>query len=631
MKGRITSQIAWSSIALSATYGLAGAQSLVIDPLHAVLSRSADEVPVGQPAMTGLSTPPVIGSTGYVAFTGGVQFNGGVPAGGDALWRITPSGVLQLLAYSGQTAPGTSGQFGSFSSPIVDDAGGVAAFASVDGGGDTREGIWYFTPTGGVQKVVSERDIVGIGDERIGAGNGRRFSMARSGAIAVHSTISGTTTNTRSRMLLWQNGVLAPGPQIGSLVPNTNIPCLDSTFQSSVPSQDNTVMQPTFIDLSIYGAVRSRKGPSCSLFPNDSEEVILGFTNLAQFFVEGVPAADESGAPFGVFKAFDTALESTGTLGVIAARLETNSALGIDESNDNGIWVFNPVSAPSVVRVLREGQQVSTSEGDVYTVSSFSPQVSAALGTLAVIADLQQGNSEPLEAVLVRRAGVWTAVAVESKCSGTSSRCFRSNTSEVFGPPSVNALGEIAFTARTRGCSLVNDPIITSIHVWSPSAGLMQVVYPQERLIVSNPAMCFQLFWQNIPNGNSVGRPPTLERSNASGGQGGLTPGIGVHNGVGRLVFAASGFEISSGVLRDGVFVVEVPTVSPLCSDVDFNNDGAVFDPVDLELFIAAFSEAPCPATYCRCDGIDFNGDCSAFDPGDIDDFLSVFSEGSCS
>jgi hypothetical protein len=66
------------------------------------------------------------------------------------------------------------------------------------------------------------------------------------------------------------------------------------------------------------------------------------------------------------------------------------------------------------------------------------------------------------------------------------------------------------------------------------------------------------------------------------------------------------------------------------CNDVDFNNDGSVFDPMDIDAFLSVFSEGQCiPAEY-TCDSIDFNNDTSVFDPMDIDAFLSVFSEGPC-
>jgi hypothetical protein len=68
----------------------------------------------------------------------------------------------------------------------------------------------------------------------------------------------------------------------------------------------------------------------------------------------------------------------------------------------------------------------------------------------------------------------------------------------------------------------------------------------------------------------------------------------------------------------------------PTCDSIDFNNDGSVFDPTDIDAFLSVFSEGPCVPETATCNDIDFNNDGSLFDPQDIDAFLSVFSEGPC-
>jgi hypothetical protein len=74
--------------------------------------------------------------------------------------------------------------------------------------------------------------------------------------------------------------------------------------------------------------------------------------------------------------------------------------------------------------------------------------------------------------------------------------------------------------------------------------------------------------------------------------------------------------------------VVQVRTRQ--CDSVDFNNDGSVFDPTDVDAFLSVFSEGPCIPAGATCNDLDFNNDGSIFDPGDIDVFLSVFSEWPC-
>ncbi len=75
---------------------------------------------------------------------------------------------------------------------------------------------------------------------------------------------------------------------------------------------------------------------------------------------------------------------------------------------------------------------------------------------------------------------------------------------------------------------------------------------------------------------------------------------------------------------------VTLPDTQPTCSDIDFNNDGSLFDPTDIDAFLSIFSEGPCVPKTATCNDIDFNNDTSVFDPCDIDSFLLVFSEGPC-
>ena len=132
----------------------------------------------------------------------------------------------------------------------------------------------------------------------------------------------------------------------------------------------------------------------------------------------------------------------------------------------------------------------------------------------------------------------------------------------------------------------------------------------QGRVYVSNGAFsngmlyCFtadlQLLWS---------RPVT--NANIGG------PSLGAN---GTLVFGGNGTQLTA--LR---------TVrGPVCDGVDFNNDGSVFDPTDIDAFLSVFSEGPCIPAGATCNDVDFNNDGSIFDPCDIDAFLLVFSEGPC-
>ena len=66
------------------------------------------------------------------------------------------------------------------------------------------------------------------------------------------------------------------------------------------------------------------------------------------------------------------------------------------------------------------------------------------------------------------------------------------------------------------------------------------------------------------------------------------------------------------------------------CDSIDFNNDGSVFDPQDIDAFLSRYSEGPCIPDTAICNDIDFNNDQTVFDPQDIEAFLRVYAEGPC-
>ncbi len=89
------------------------------------------------------------------------------------------------------------------------------------------------------------------------------------------------------------------------------------------------------------------------------------------------------------------------------------------------------------------------------------------------------------------------------------------------------------------------------------------------------------------------------------------------------------GYELWMSCISRGLAVLKV-TNGPACDSIDFNNDGSLFDPTDIDAFLSVFSEGPCVPPTSTCNDIDFNNDGSLFDPCDIDSFLLVFSEGPC-
>jgi hypothetical protein len=47
----------------------------------------------------------------------------------------------------------------------------------------------------------------------------------------------------------------------------------------------------------------------------------------------------------------------------------------------------------------------------------------------------------------------------------------------------------------------------------------------------------------------------------------------------------------------------------PVCDSIDFNNDGSLFDPTDVDAFLSVFSEGPCIPALATCNDVDFNNE----------------------
>ncbi len=87
---------------------------------------------------------------------------------------------------------------------------------------------------------------------------------------------------------------------------------------------------------------------------------------------------------------------------------------------------------------------------------------------------------------------------------------------------------------------------------------------------------------------------------------------------------------VSSSVEETVAYNVRLQLPPFDCDSIDFNNDGSLFDPQDIDALLSRYSEGPCIPFTAVCNDIDFDNNQSIFDPMDIDAFLRVYSEGSC-
>ncbi|MFO0858318.1 MAG: hypothetical protein U0640_13295 [Phycisphaerales bacterium] len=128
------------------------------------------------------------------------------------------------------------------------------------------------------------------------------------------------------------------------------------------------------------------------------------------------------------------------------------------------------------------------------------------------------------------------------------------------------------------------------------------------------------------------GQPQVFDGVQADGSViSGVTTGQLVVSNIapGFLSFTCRGENLcGEGVSYTNFF--EVAACTTQCDSIDFNNDGGLFDPDDINAFLSVYSEGPCVPASAVCNDIDFNNDNGLFDPCDINSFLVVYSEGPC-
>jgi len=99
---------------------------------------------------------PAINRAGRVAFSAGLQ-DGGLGEGTKGVWSDGRTGNLSLVAFEGDTAPGTSSAFSSFDNVVLNDTGQVAFSAQLrDAPLNADNGIWVQDYLGDLVPIVVE-------------------------------------------------------------------------------------------------------------------------------------------------------------------------------------------------------------------------------------------------------------------------------------------------------------------------------------------------------------------------------------------------------------------------------------------------------------------------------------------
>jgi hypothetical protein len=175
----------------------------------ALVARSGTPAPDTSSGVTfqGFSTP-VVNSAGHLAFRAGLV-GGGVNAGNNAGVWSTRSGSLDLVVRTGDPAPGApaGAVFSQFVSNVINDAGQIALWARLVGGGfgNDDEGIWI-EDFGDMQWIAQE------GRHAPGTPDGVNFNtftfptLNAAGQVAFEATLAGSGVAGSNNLGIWATG-----------------------------------------------------------------------------------------------------------------------------------------------------------------------------------------------------------------------------------------------------------------------------------------------------------------------------------------------------------------------------------------------------------------------------------------
>lgn len=363
---------------------------------------------------------PVTNIAGQAAFRGDLI---GVSSGSDGGVWSNGSGTLELVAREGSPAPGTPEgvEFGiywldnPFSLPAFNDAGDVAFWAGLNGPGvdNANDGGLWAGAAGTLQLAARE------GSQAPGADAGVNYQgfgeprLSNAGQIAFNATLTGTGIDTTNDSGIWsgapgsldlvvQEGSPAPGTPAGVNFGTLHQPGFNDAGQVAFHAR----LAGTGVDASIdYGIwsngsgstyLLAREGSSAPGTPagvyfHSLEHPLLNGAGRTAFYGTltgaGVDDANDEGIwseGFGtldlvaregshapgtyadvVFSSLDEPVLNGAGPTAFRAQL---TGVGIDSSNDYGLWAQDPEGLLQLV--AREGDLLEVAVGDFRTVSS---------------------------------------------------------------------------------------------------------------------------------------------------------------------------------------------------------------------------------------------------------------------
>lgn len=421
------------------------------------------------------SSIPVLNSSGQVAFNGILTGTGVGTFTDTGIWT-NAGGTLAVVAREGTIGPGPNVgagvNFGPFNNtfyfPVFNAAGHVAFQAELTGTGvDSSNGRGIWTNVGGTLNAVARNGTAGPGPN---VGSGVSFNsfgsplLNANGHVAFVGVLSGTGITTLNNSGIWSNagGTLAVVARTGSSGPGPNLGAGVNFSSISFPVLNAAGRVAFYGTITGPGTVGSNAG----VWTNVSGSLAV----VARTGSPGPGPNLGTGVTFNFLN--DPVMNAAGQVAFAAGI----TGIGIDSTNDNGIWTNAGGSLAVVARKGPSGPGPNLSAGIDFTSFSTMPVMNAN-GHVAFRANVIGTGVDS-----TNDTGIWT------NAGGTIVTVAREGTSGPgpnLGPgvhfsnigssnnPVMNAAGQVAFlgfltgggvdTTNDRGIWLFSGGVLTPV------------------------------------------------------------------------------------------------------------------------------------------------------------------------
>jgi hypothetical protein len=535
-------------------------------------------------AFNGLS----INATGRVGMFATIAGPGVTAANRDGIWWDVPGtapGALQLVMRLGDPAPGQpTFNYASTTTPNLSDSGVMTYTASIrPTGGGSVESQWTISPTSTPSAfAVGFTQVPGL--EAGVLWNG--FNLAQineSGAVAFRAILGGTAAgNTHWVGTPGSLSLAARDNAPTGVLPGINFNGVlnEYRFNSAGQFVFRTSLTGAGVDTSNNQALWSR-----------SPAGVLSLVARIGSQAPGLPAGVLLTGIIG-----DPELDRSGRIGFRAAF----AGPGVDSTNNEAALLIDSGVASVLVR---EGDQAPGLAAGVVFDGSFELTLGGQ-DTIALRARLRGAG-----VVSSNNTGIWKRAGNAAFALVARAGSPAPGVTPATNWGNIQADSNIEMNASGR--MMIVAPLSNSREgIWLEDASgqLQLAVLEQTQFDVNDDPNITVL-----KTASALGFPPE------AGDDDGRFSGF---SDTGEVAFRLTFTDTTSGV-----FIASVPQA---CDSLDFNDDGSLFDPTDIDAFLSVFSEGPCVPSTATCNDVDFNNDGSLFDPCDIDSFLLVFSEGPC-